>query len=308
MRTTPRRIWLCADDYGISPGVNAAIRELIARGRINATSVMVAAPHFTSDEAAALDTLNSGEKRAAIGLHVTLTAPFKPMSGGFVPQRDGQFLSLNEMLRAAVARRLRREPLAIEIATQLHAFLDAFGRPPDFLDGHQHVHLFPQVRDAFLKVVAEEAPGAWVRQCGRPHPVRRLPDRKALLLDILSLGFRRKAKRLGIAVNPAFAGTYAFNAKAEFARIFPSFLSGLPDGGLIMCHPGFVDAELKALDSLTTLREHEFAFFSSDAFPKVLAEHGIALGRTTGETGGGASITTPTATGGLHDSAGTPTR
>ena len=24
-----RRIWLCADDYGISPGVNRGIRELI---------------------------------------------------------------------------------------------------------------------------------------------------------------------------------------------------------------------------------------------------------------------------------------
>ena len=40
----PRRIWLCADDYGMSPGVNRAIRELIGRGRINATSVMVATP------------------------------------------------------------------------------------------------------------------------------------------------------------------------------------------------------------------------------------------------------------------------
>ena len=40
----PRRIWLCADDYGISPGVNEGIRELILRSRINATSVMVVAP------------------------------------------------------------------------------------------------------------------------------------------------------------------------------------------------------------------------------------------------------------------------
>ena len=27
-----RHIWLCADDYGISPGVNRAIRDLIKRG------------------------------------------------------------------------------------------------------------------------------------------------------------------------------------------------------------------------------------------------------------------------------------
>jgi predicted glycoside hydrolase/deacetylase ChbG (UPF0249 family) len=280
MRTAPRRIWLCADDYGISPGVNAAIRELIARERINATSVMVAAPHFSSDEAGALDTLNSGRKRAALGLHVTLTGPFRPISEGFTPLRHGRFLPLNDMLRAAVSRRLRAELLVIEIASQLRAFIDAFGRPPDFLDGHQHVHLFPQVRDAFLRVVAEGASEAWVRQCGRARPVRHLHDRKALTLDILSVAFRRKATQLGIAFNPAFAGTYSFNAKANFAKLFPRFLSGLPDNGLIMCHPGFVDAELKALDSLTTLREHEFAFFNSEAFPKALAEHGATLARS----------------------------
>ena len=42
----PRQIWLCADDYGISPAVSAAIRELIARRRLNAVSVMVVTPSF----------------------------------------------------------------------------------------------------------------------------------------------------------------------------------------------------------------------------------------------------------------------
>jgi len=286
MRSALRRIWLCADDYGISPGVNAAIRELVLRERINATSVMVTTAHFNYEEAIALDTLNSARKRAALGLHVTLTAPFKPSSVDFVPLRQGRFLPLNKVLRAAAARRLQSRSLIVEITTQLRTFIDAFGRPPDFLDGHQHVHLFPQVRDAFLQVVAREAPHAWVRQCGRSRPGRRKPDRKALMLDILSVGFRRKAKRLGIPTNPAFAGTYAFNARTNFARIFPRFLSGLPDGGLIMCHPGFVDAELKALDTLTTLREHEFSFFNSNAFPELLTQQGVTLARPTGETGG----------------------
>lgn len=42
--TAPRRIWLCADDYGLSDGVNRAIRDLIERGRLNATSVMMVTP------------------------------------------------------------------------------------------------------------------------------------------------------------------------------------------------------------------------------------------------------------------------
>jgi predicted glycoside hydrolase/deacetylase ChbG (UPF0249 family) len=279
MTSNPRRIWLCADDYGAAPGVSAAIRELISRGRINATSIMVTGPHFNSDEAFALAKLNSGEKRAALGLHVTLTGPLRPLSANFAPLRQGRFLPLNSMLRLATARRLQREPLADEIAAQLKKFIDVFGAPPDFLDGHQHIQLFPQIRDAFLKVVAERAPTAWVRQCGRARGGRRLRDHKALMLDILSVGFRRRAKKLGIAVNPAFAGSYAFKARANYTKLFPRFLSGLPAGGLIMCHPGVVDAELKGLDSLTTLREQEFAYFGSDAFLQVLAEHNVALAR-----------------------------
>ena len=277
MTSDPRRIWLCADDYGAAPGVSAAIRELISRQRINATSAMVAAPHFDNEEALALAKLNSGEKRAALGLHVTLTGPLRPLSANFAPMRQDHFLPLNTMLRLATARRLQPKPLTDEIAAQLKKFIDVLGRPPDFLDGHQHSHLFPQVRDAFLKVVAERVPEAWVRQCGRPRGGRRLRDHKALVLDILSIGFRRRAKKLGIAVNPAFAGSYAFKAKANYTKLFPRFLSGLPDGGLIMCHPGVVDAELKGLDSLTTLREQEFAYFGSDAFLQVLAEHNVAL-------------------------------
>ncbi len=268
---------MCADDYGISPSVNAAIRELILHGHLNATSVMTAAPHLDAGEAAALGRLNSDGKRAALGLHVTLTAPFQPLSEGFAPTSRGQFLPLKKMIRAAVTRRLQSDRLASETAAQVQAFVTAFGRPPDFIDGHQHVHLFPQVRDAVLKVAAEAAPAAWVRQCGRPRSARRLKGRKELLLDILSLGFRRKARQLGVATNPAFAGAYDFDGKPDFAALFPRFLAGLPDGGLIMCHPGFVDAELERLDPLTHQREREFAFFNSTEFPRLLAEHGAAL-------------------------------
>jgi predicted glycoside hydrolase/deacetylase ChbG (UPF0249 family) len=281
--TAGRQIWLCADDYGISRSVNAAIRELILRRRINATSVMMATAHVDASEMAALDELNSGEKRAALGLHVTLTAPFKPMSEGFAPLSHGHFQPLNKTMRTAITRRLNLERLVIEVATQVQAFVMAFGRPPDFIDGHQHVHLFPQVRDAVLKVAAQAAPDAWVRQCGRPPSARRLEDRKELVLDVLSVGFRRKARQLGVPTNPAFAGAYDFDGKPDLAAAFARFLAGLPDGGLIMCHPGFVDAELKRLDPLTDQREREFAFFNSAAFPRLLAKHGVALAIPAGD-------------------------
>ena len=46
------------------------------------------------------------------------------------------------------------------------------------------------------------------------------------------------------------------------------FLDRLPEGGLIMCHPGFVDETLLSLDPLTTQREQEYAFLGGEHFPR----------------------------------------
>ena len=98
------------------------------------------------------------------------------------------------------------------------------------------------------------------------------------MLDGLSRRFRRLAADHGLRTNPAFAGTYTFRSGADLrAGCLRHFLDRLPDGGVIMCHPGKVDAELKRLDHVTDLREREYAFFGSDAFPHLLAEHGATL-------------------------------
>jgi predicted glycoside hydrolase/deacetylase ChbG (UPF0249 family) len=278
MNETTRRIILCADDYGISPGVNAAIRDLVVRGRLNATSVMVVAPSFSRSEAVALDTLNAAGEPVAIGLHLTLTGPLKPLSPTYAPLVDGAFLPLTTTLRLAVQQRLDTAALAAEMRAQFEAFAKAFGRAPDFVDGHQHVHLFPQVRHAALEAVAWMAPHAWARQCGSIRRLsQRLSDPKGLLIDYFSREFRARAASHGVTTNPAFAGTYTYRLDADFPRIFPRFLEGMPQGGLIMCHPGHVDAELMRLDPLTLLREKEYAYLAGDAFPADLAAQGVTL-------------------------------
>jgi predicted glycoside hydrolase/deacetylase ChbG (UPF0249 family) len=273
-----RRIWLCADDYGISAAVNTAIRDLVVRGRLNATSALVAAPSFHRAEATALDMLNSAAPRVGIGLHLTFTAPFRPLSKGFAPLREGAFPPLATTARLALTYRFDATALVAEIAAQMQRFLDTFGRTPDFVDGHHHVHLFPQISDAMLEIVPRTTPNAWLRQCGRAVPLtQRFADPKGLLLDLLSHRFQRRAAGVGLRTNPAFAGTYEFAEGANFEALFPRFLDDLPDGSVVMCHPGFVDAELQRLDPLTTLREKEYAFLISDAFPAMLASYGVAL-------------------------------
>ena len=271
MTDATRRIWLCADDYGISPGVNRGIRELIERGRLNATSVMVVGPAIGRDDVRALQEAVATGPHCAIGLHATLTAPFHPVTMHYRPLRDEQFLPLGKMLRAGLLRRLDPEMVRAELAAQIAAFAKLFGRPPDYVDGHQHVQTFPQVRNAFLAAVKAGAPNAWVRQSGRIRPLaQRLDSPKAVLLDTLSAGFRKRASRQGITFNPGFAGAYDFNKTADFGVLMAGFLAGLPDGGLIMCHPGHVDDVLISLDPFTDQRAREYAFLASDAFPRLL--------------------------------------
>ena len=104
-----RRIRLCADDYGISPGVNRAIRDLIERERINATSVMVVGPAAGRNDVEALKAAVARNPHCAIGLHATLTAPFHPLTLHYRPLEGGLFLPLAKMLRASLLRRLDAE-------------------------------------------------------------------------------------------------------------------------------------------------------------------------------------------------------
>ncbi|AUC92951.1 hypothetical protein CWS35_00240 [Bradyrhizobium sp. SK17] len=272
-----RRIWLCADDYGLSDGVNRAIRDLIERGRLNATSVMTVTPAIGRDPAAALTASVAKSPRCAIGLHVTLTAPFRPLTMHFRPLDGDMFLPFPRLLRAGLMHRLDAELVHAEVLAQLATFHDLFGRAPDFVDGHQHAQLFPQVRDGFLRAVKERAPDAWVRQCGRDGPLARITGPKTLVLSVLSTQFRAKASRAGLRFNPAFAGAYDFTRTSDFAALMQGFVEGLPEDGLVMCHPGFVDETLKSLDPLTTQREIEHAYLASDDFAALLDLNKVTL-------------------------------
>lgn len=260
-----RRLILCADDYGLAPGVSRAIEDLARRGRLNATSVMVTG---VAIDRALPAIVPSGFQ---IGLHVTLTgglASLTPWPGPRLP-------SLARLMAESFTRLLDRSKLAIEIEAQFKAFQDVFGRPPDFVDGHQHVHLLPGIREAVIAATSAQAPKAWLRQCSGPRGAGIGP--KAYLIAQLSTGLARRAKAAGISVNPAFSGAYDFSRAADFAALFPRFLDGLPDGSLVMVHPGEPDASLAALDPLVEARAQELAYLSGDMFPRDLEAAGFLL-------------------------------
>jgi predicted glycoside hydrolase/deacetylase ChbG (UPF0249 family) len=273
-----RPIVLCADDYGLAPGLSHAIIELLSRRRLSATSCMTLSPYWP--ELAPL--LDGVCAKVDVGLHLTLT-DHQPLGPLPCLAPDGRMPPLGRLLRRAFARRLDRAEIAAELRRQLDAFVAARGRPPDFVDGHQHVHLLPGVREEVMALLSGPLAGrAYLRSCWEPPAqilARRVGVAKAMFIAGLSLPLRRAALRKRIPVNDGFRGVVDYARPGDYAAIFPRFLRGAGERPIIMCHPGRVDPALEAADPLTDARQREYDYFASAVFPADLAAAHCRLAR-----------------------------
>ena len=253
-------IVLCADDYGIAPGVSRAIRDLLDRGRLSATSCMVASPDFAGEGPLLKPYLD----RADIGLHLTLTLD-RP---------------LGRLMRAAYLRRLDSQAIAAEIDRQIEFFTHTLGRSPDFIDGHQHVHLLPGVREPVL--AAAMRTGAYLRVTDEPLGAilgNRVAAGKSAFLSLMARPMARLAARSRIRRNSGFRGARSFAEREPFRSLFRRIIADAPAGTIVMCHPGLVDAALAGRDSVTAAREGEYRYFLSEEFPGDLAAANLRLSR-----------------------------
>src|SRR5512135_2505437 len=128
-----RTIAVCADDFGLHEGVNGAVLELTSRGLVSTVSCMVDGPVWLTGATS----LRDGSRAIEVGLHLDFTEPF-PRAAICHPLRT--------LLALAYSRQLDHAAVAREIQRQLAEFEAAFGRQPDFVDGHQHVHQLPGIR------------------------------------------------------------------------------------------------------------------------------------------------------------------
>lgn len=271
-------ITLCADDYGLAPGVSDAILALVDMGRLQATGCMTGSPHWPH----AAPLLRILEDKVDVGVHLTLTdqSPLGPMPD-LAP--NGKLPSLPVLLKRAVTRRLDRAEIAAELERQFDSFEEHFGRAPDFLDGHHHIHQLPTIGEVVLDLWRRRMKGrGWVRSCVEPLPAilrRGVDPFRAAIISGLGHGFRRRLQALGVPHNTSFRGVYDFSGRVPFDRLFRRFTDAPGPRALMMIHPGKVDDALRAADCLTAQREVEFAFLASDACVLSLAERGISLRR-----------------------------
>lgn len=259
-----RKAILCADDYAMTDGVSAGIAELAAVGRLSATSALVTSHHWQRHAADLADL----RPRLAIALHLNLTLgqPLGPM-----PQLapSGTFPTVRTLLGRSLAGRLDEAEVGAEVDRQLDAFEDALGHPPDMIDGHQHVHVFPQVRRMLLRVLKErytEVKPMLRDLADRPAAIiaRGTAIPKALGLAALATGFGARARALGFRTNRGFSGVSTFDERAGYARELQCFFRRPGPLHLVMCHPGYADDELGRIDPLVARRRAELEALRDD--------------------------------------------
>ncbi len=181
--------------------------------------------------------LSSLPRNVEVGLHVVLTE-IAPLTAALRLAPSGHLPPLARFERLARRRQFPTADVRAEVKAQIERFVACTGRAPDFVDGHQHVHVVGQARDAVLDVVARCAPSAWVRNCSDAlAAILARPFRlKAIGSAYHSRGLERQAGGHGLRSNRGFAGHYGF--AGDYALIFPRFLVRPGPDHLIMCHPG----------------------------------------------------------------------
>lgn len=262
---------LGADDYGIAPATNAAIRALLGQGPLSATSAMVLFPDWPT-EGALLRRLDAD---VSIGLHLTLTdhPPLVP-SAALAPH--GTLPPWPTLARMAHTGRLDREAARAEWDAQLRRFQQIIGRPPDYLDGHHHVHQLPVLRDLAVALARRHQIG--IRTCHESlrNLVRRPHRGRAAALSWAARGLRRRAHQASVPTNSGFTGVYDFTLNPDGQPWSPSMAEGIAPGTFWMTHPGAVDDVLRGRDGLLEPREAEARTLASPLFRQWLDQRGLS--------------------------------
>ncbi|CEN55953.1 ChbG/HpnK family deacetylase [Candidatus Methylopumilus turicensis] len=245
------RVILCADDFAQSEAIDRAIIALIEKGRLSATSCMTLSPRWKEASKQLTPTIRA---KASIGLHLDFT-------------HFSRSTSHAQLVLLSIMHQLSFEHIKVNINQQLDAFEMAMGSAPDYVDGHQHVHQLPMIREALLEVLSTRYPKKlpWLR-IAKP-PIR--DGIKGIIIRALGANtLERKAKKLGFVCSGSLLGSYGFKGTTEtYSKRLQSWISTLNDNQstpVLMCHPA-INEMLSTDDPIYAARTTEYQALNSDA-------------------------------------------
>lgn len=280
--STTLSIAMIADDFGLGPAIDGAILDLAQWGRITGLSCMTATRRWPD----AAKILTDLPRDLSVGLHLTLTAlPNAVYADGMRPARPdpGPLGLLAQGLRGRIDRTL----LSARITAQIDRFEAALGRPPDHVDGHEHVHAMPIVRDVVLDVLTRRglADRLWIRSVrpvGDPHASFGAMLRHRLFAALAS-GHERGLGRDRVAASARLAGIRAFSATEDYSALLARQLRRVTGPGVVvMCHPARPEPR-DPNDDIQAARIDEYRVLSGPDFPEILKSAGLRLGRPSSQ-------------------------
>jgi chitin disaccharide deacetylase len=251
---------LSADDFGLDADIDAAVLDLAERGRLTATSCLTMSPRW---QAAARSLTPEVRARIDVGLHLDFT-------------EFGKVMSLPMLIASSYARRLSRRDLQARIGAQLDAFEAATGVPPDYVDGHRHVHQLPQIRSVLLCELARRYDKArpWIRIS---RPVSGSGPKGAAIGLLGSEALTREAGLSGFRCTRRLLGVYGFDLTATaYGSKLAAWLDMAQPGDALMIH---VARRASAGDPIGVARVQEYGVLNGDSFTAALTHAGVRPAR-----------------------------
>lgn len=258
-----RFVALCADDYAINSNVSEAILSLIDKQRITAVSCMTDSDCWKKYG----DKLKIHNGKVDMGLHLNLTENILIR---------GKTLSIFEFLLRSHLNKIDISFCYYHLCRQMKNFIHTMGRPPDFIDGHQHIHHLPFIRKMVLRLYKKYMKTGYLRSVS-PAALNLNTFLKSMFLGFTGGFYSRYLwKKNGVVFNQNFSGLRTFKEK-DFSSYFFSLLKNASNGTLIMCHPGFKSLSMINNDCISSARYQEYKYFTSSQFLEDLKSQNIEI-------------------------------
>lgn len=274
-----KQLIINADDFGIHPAVNEAVRKAATEGILTSTSLMAGGDAF--DEAVEMA---RSMPSLGIGIHLTLVGWIKsvlpPSEVPSLTWDNGVFCHDYGKL---IVRDLEGKILLSEVYAEWDAQIQKImntGLPVTHMDGHQHMHMWPH-----FYPIARDLAKKYHISC------MRVPDEDVLFgmkdghiirwaakngLSLLSRMHRPDLKKNHIRTNDHFFGMlYGGHLSPErFAKFILQTKPGITE---IMCHPS---ADTRAMEDTFHWGYHgedELAGLLADINRELIAKKQISL-------------------------------
>lgn len=253
-----RRLIATADDFGDTPGVNAAVLRAYREGILRFASLMAGRP--AAAEAARIARDNPG---LGVGLHLELCAD--------EPEKAGMRYFFSPEARAG---------LEGEIRGQIEALL-ALGIKPTHIDGHINVHVHPVIFPAVCRLAREYGiprvrlpAGEWEALKGFPGAEK---PGTALLAGVFgAMGAWVGGAAAGLECPPSWGLLRSGLMKEDYALWL---IARLPEGTTEMYFHPTTDPALRATDAPVPSHQSttELETLLSPKVRRALDAHGVEL-------------------------------